>query len=233
MKIDLVLAGRDLVMRGFDVHAHLLERDDDFAADVFTEIDRREIEVAGRVVRLGGGLAVAAQEQEELGFRPRHHREAALGGEGDDVLQRGARAAGEGAAVGIGDVADQAADARAVGVGPGEDLEGRQVGTEIHVRLFDSDEAFDRRAVEHDVAVERFGELAVGDLDVLDDAEDVGELKAQELDALLLGPFEDLLLFAPPPRRPLRDCNARAAPTLWQSPTSKRDRVEELLPMKN
>ena len=112
-------------------------------------------------------------------------------------FKRGARAAGEGAAVGVGDVADQPADAGAVGVGPREDLEGRQVGTQIHVRLFDADEAFDRRAVEHDLAVERVGELAVGDLDVLDDAEDVGELKAQELDAFLLGPLQDLLLFRP------------------------------------
>ena len=129
---------------------------------------------------------------------PGHHREAALGGQRDDVLQRRARAAGERAAVGVGDVADQPADARAVGVGPGEDLEGREVRTQVHVRLFDADEAFDRRAVEHDLAVERVGELAVRDLDVLDHAEDVGELKAQELDAFLLGALEDRLLFAPP-----------------------------------
>ena len=83
-----------------------------------------------------------------------------------------------------------------LGVGPGEDLEGREVGTQIHVRLLDADEAFDRRAVEHDLAVERLGELAVGDLDVLDDAEDVGELQAQKLDALLLGTLQDRLLFA-------------------------------------
>ena len=71
VKIDLVLARRDFVMRGLDVHAHLLEGDDDLAADVFAEIDRREVEVAGAIVRFGGRLAVAAQEQEELGFRAR------------------------------------------------------------------------------------------------------------------------------------------------------------------
>ena len=81
---------------------------------------------------------------------------------------------------------------RAADLGPGEDLERREVGLEIHVRLFDPDEALDRRAVEHDPAVERLAELAVRDLDVLDDAEDVGELQAQELDALPLGAFEDV-----------------------------------------
>ncbi len=34
-------------------------------------------------------------------------------------------------------------------------------------------------------------ELPVGHLDVLDDAEDVGELQAQELDVLALGALED------------------------------------------
>ena len=36
VKIDLVLAGRNFVVRGFDVHAHLLEGHDDLAADVLT-----------------------------------------------------------------------------------------------------------------------------------------------------------------------------------------------------
>jgi hypothetical protein len=67
-----------------------------------------------------------------------------------------------------------------------------QVGREVHVRLLDADEPLDRRAVEHDQAVERVLELPVGHLDVLDRPEDVGELQAQELDLLALGPFEDL-----------------------------------------
>jgi hypothetical protein len=74
---------------------------------------------------------------------------------------------------------------------PREDREGRQVGTEIHVRLLDADEAFDRGAVEHDFAVQRVRELTIGDLDVLDGPEDVGELETQELHLLLLGTFED------------------------------------------
>ena len=41
------------------------------------------------------------------------------------------------------------------------------------------------------MAVERFLELSVRDLDVLDHAEDVGELQAEELDALALGTLQD------------------------------------------
>ena len=43
-------------------------------------------------------------------------------------------------------------------------------------------------------AVERRGELAVGDLDVLDDPEDVGELQAHELDVHAIRQLEDLRL---------------------------------------
>src|SRR4029078_9732771 len=66
--------------------------------------------------------------------------------------------------------------------------------TQVHVRFFDADEAFDRGAVEHDPAVERLLELAVGDLDVLDRPEDIGELKAHELDLLVFHRLENLRL---------------------------------------
>ena len=77
------------------------------------------------------------------------------------------------------------------GVGPGKHLEGAEVGLEVHVRLFDADEALDRRAVEHDAAVERLLELPVRHLDVLGRAEDVGELEAHELDLLALDALEN------------------------------------------
>jgi hypothetical protein len=77
---------------------------------------------------------------------------------------------------------------------PVEHAKGRQIGTEVHVRLFNADEPLDGRPVEHDLAVERLLELAVGNLDVLDGAEDVGELKAHELHLFALGALEDLRL---------------------------------------
>ena len=44
---------------------------------------------------------------------------------------------------------------------------------------------FDRRAVEHDVAIESFLELRLRNLDVLVYAENVGELKAQKANIVL------------------------------------------------
>ena len=130
---------------------------------------------------------------------PGLHPEAAFGGHGDDPLQRRPRTAGKRRPVRIRDVADDAADARAAGapldspraLGPWKDLKGREVGLEIHVRLFDADEALDGRSVEHDLSIEGVDELAVGDLDVLDRPEDVGELEADELHPLFFRPRED------------------------------------------
>src|SRR5205814_2778847 len=103
------------------------------------------------------------------------------------------------------DVADHPRDLFAGGSGPREDAEGREVGPQVHVRLLDADESLDRRAVEHDLAVERVLELAVGNLDVLDRAEDVGELETEELHLLALGALEDLRLgFGRLRRRPMR-----------------------------
>ena len=200
-EVDLVLAGGDFVMRGLDVEPHRLEREHDLAAHVLALIDRRQVEVAARVVRLGGRLAVAPLEQEELGLGPRVHREAALGGQRDHALQRGARAAGERLAVGPVDVADHPRHLLAARVAPREDREGVEVGPQVHVRLLDADEALDRRAVEHDLAVQRVLELAVGDLDVLDRPEDVGELQAEELHLLALRRARG----CGPSRRPARD----------------------------
>ena len=63
-EIDFVLARGDLVVRGLDVKAHLLESEHDLTADVFTQVDRRQVEVAARVVRFGRRLAEAGVEKE-------------------------------------------------------------------------------------------------------------------------------------------------------------------------
>src|SRR5204863_4336701 len=126
----------------------------------------------------------------ELGLDPGHHLVAERLGFRDLALQRLAGAAGERRPVGVVDVADHARDF-ARGVVVGEDAERLEVGPQYHVRLFDPDEALDRRAVEHDVALERLVELARGYLDVLVDAEDVGKLQPERGYVLLLGGVED------------------------------------------
>ena len=109
-EVDLVLAGGDLVVRRLDVDADRLERQDDLPPHVLAEVDGREVEVAGRVVRLGRGLAVAGLEEEELRLRAAVHRVAGSRRPGDGALQGMPGTALERAAVRVVDVADQPAD---------------------------------------------------------------------------------------------------------------------------
>src|SRR5690606_27247599 len=54
LEVDLVLTGGDLVVRRLDLETHGDERVDHVAAGVLAAVHRREVEVAGRVVRRRG-----------------------------------------------------------------------------------------------------------------------------------------------------------------------------------
>src|SRR5205823_12383704 len=138
--------------------------------------------------------AVLRLEEEELGFGTGVERVPFGRSERNDFFQSAWRVAAELLTVGRVDVGDHPRHIFGRRAGPWENAEGGEVGPEVHVRLFNSDEALDGRSVEHDLAIERFFELAIGDLDVLDGAQDVGELQAHELDLLALGALEDLRL---------------------------------------
>ncbi len=191
-EVDLVLARRDFMVRRFHVKAHGLEREHDLAAHILALVHRAQIEVARRVVGVGGRHAVLRLEEEELGLGPGLHRVALGRRHRDHFLEAGARVADERLAVGGVDVADHPRDFLAGGPGPREDAERREIGAQVHVRFLDAHEALDRGAVEHDLAVQRLFELPVRDLHVLDRAQDVGELQPQELHLFPLGALENL-----------------------------------------
>ena len=194
-EVDLVLADRDLVVRGLDLEAHLLERDLDVAPAVLAAVDRGDVEVRRGVVRVDGRVAVAVElEEEELGLGADVHRVAQVGGLLQHPAQVGARIAGEGLAVGVGDVADQPGGAGRLGAAPREHRVRRRVRQEVHVRLLDPLESADRRAVEHQLVVERLLELVDGDGDVLDGAVRLGELEAHEGNAVARALLQDLCL---------------------------------------
>ena len=70
LEVDLVLAGRDLVVGRLDPDPERLERVHHVLADLLGEVGR-EVEVAGLVVRQRRDRAVlAAAEQEELELGP-------------------------------------------------------------------------------------------------------------------------------------------------------------------
>ena len=139
--------------------------------------------IGGLLQHVRGFAAFTGLEDEKLGFHAGVHRESEFGRAGNLSLQDTARIAVEGGAIGSRDVADEARNA-ACGITPRKNPERRQVRSEQHVRLFDTNEPLDRGPVEHDVAGERLLELRARNLDVLVDAEDVGELQPQEAHVL-------------------------------------------------
>ena len=134
----------------------------------------------------------APLEHEELGFHAGLHVVAHGVRIRDHPLQRAARVSRKRKAIREVHVADDARDAM-LGIPPRKHPECREVGGEEHVALLDPHEPLDAGAVEHDVARQRLLELARRQLDILVDAEDVGELQAKERDVLAPRQVEDVL----------------------------------------
>ncbi len=195
LEVDLVLALSHLVVAGLDLKSHLLQRYADLAAGTLAVVQGAQVEVAGLVVGLGGGLALlVGLEQEELSLGA--HVEgviAHVGGLLQHPLQHAAGVAYEGSAVGIVDVADESGHLTVLRP-PGEHNKGVQVGIEVLVRLVDADKAFDGRAIQHDLVVDGLLDLGGGNGHVLELAENIGELHADEFDVLFLYDTDDVFL---------------------------------------
>ena len=195
LEVDLMLALGALVVAGLDLKLHSLQRQADLPAGRLAVVQGAQIEVAGLVVGLGGGLTlVIGLEQEE--FRLGTHIKgikAHVLGLLQGPLQHVAGVAGEGRTIGVVHVADQAGHLTVAGP-PGEDGEGVQVGVQVLIRLVDADKTLDGGAVEHDLVVDRLLNLGGGDGNVFQLTEDVGELEADKLNILLMDDADDIFL---------------------------------------
>ena len=218
LEIDLVLAGRDLVMSGLDPDAERLESVDHVLADLLGKISR-EVEVARLVMRQRLDRAVvAAPEEEELELRPGVHDIAELLRALDLAAEDAARVTDERLAIRGEHVADDPSRAPRPGSRLPRDLaEGGHVRHQVLVALGDPGEALDRAAVEPRAVADRALELMDRDRDRLDEAEDVGELELDEADAPLAGISDrlgavNLLAYdhdrCDPPRSPPGSCCA-------------------------
>ncbi len=193
LEVDLVLALGNLVMRSLDLKAHRFQGLDDLAAAVDTAVVRLNIKITGHIAGLGGGAAFfISLKQEELGLGAHVHGVAHGLSLGQDALQVVARAARERGAVRVVHVADDAGGVGAILVPPRQHGESVVVRLQVHVRLVDADEAVNRGAVEHHLAVQSLFNLAQRHGDILHEAENINELKAEEVNILLLNDLHDL-----------------------------------------
>ena len=165
-----------------DVDPELLQRQHRLAPDVRARVERRQVEIAALVERLGrAGVA----EEEVLELRAHVERfESHRLGTFDRPSQHVARVTLVGGALGGDHVAEHACHPLLLGP-PRQDREGAGVGHRDHVRLLDRVEAGDRRAVEAHARLECVVELGGVDRERLQLAEDVGEPEADEADFVL------------------------------------------------
>ena len=187
-----MLARPVLVERVLDRDPHRFQSEHRLLAQLRTDVVRGQVEVPGRVERLG---ALARTEVEELHLGPDEEREALLPGLLEVPLQDVAGIAVERLAGGRLDVAEHPGD-RGVGVLDREQLERVRVRLGDHVGLLDPAVALDRRPVEGHALFEGDFELGGRDLDRLQEAEDIGEPQAHEAHAALFDGAEDVLELA-------------------------------------
>ena len=188
--VDLVLAGRHLVVRVLHVDSHGLQRQHGLAAQVAGGVERGEVEVPAAVER-HGALGVLEVEELQLGAQvvvvvP--HCPRALEG----AAQYLAGVALVGLAGGQLDVAEHARHALHLGA-VGQNREGVGVGHGDHVRLLDGVEAGDRRAVEAHPLLHRRRQLLARDGEALQLPQHIREPEPDELDVALFHQRQDLI----------------------------------------
>ena len=192
-KVNFMLAGGNLMMRGFDFKAHFLQSQDNFPPDILALTERFEIEIGTGVIGLGGRVAlVIGVEQEKFTLRTHIEDVAHLFGLADNFSEDLARVAGKGLAFQCLEIADQPGHF-ALLRSPGEDQERVQVWLQVHVGFLDPGETFDRGTIKHADTIESLVQLARADRDIFHGAENVGELKSDESDILLFDDAENVL----------------------------------------
>ena len=77
---------------------------------------------------------------------------------------------------------------------PWQDREGVQIRPQVLVRLVDTYKAFDRTAVDHDIVIDSFFDLAGGDGNIFKLTKDIRELQANELYVIFLDEANNVFL---------------------------------------
>ena len=180
-EINFVLAGRDLVMAGFDFESHLLQAHADFTPGALTVIQRSKIEVSRFVAGAGGRMSLIIRlEEEKFHLRPHVERVSHVRRLLQHLLQHAPGITGKGSAVRVMDVADQPGDLSVLGP-PRKNGESVQIGPQVLVALVDPHKSLDGTAVNHNLVVHCLLNLAGSDGHVFQLAENIRKLHADEL----------------------------------------------------
>ncbi|OPY27049.1 MAG: hypothetical protein A4E28_02184 [Methanocella sp. PtaU1.Bin125] len=194
LEVDLVLALPDFVVGRLDLEPHVLQRHDHGPAHLVAQVHGREVEIAALVLGLYRRTAIFSPlEQVELRLRASVHHEPGLLGLLDDPLQVDPRIARERLATGQVHVADEPGHIAILAL-PRDERERVEIRLQVHVRLLNPDKPLDRRAVKHDITVQRLLKLTDRQRHVLRSAENIRKLELDKFDLELFRPLQNSLL---------------------------------------
>ena len=180
LEVDFMLTAGYLMMARFHFITHALQHHADLTACRSAMVQRVQIEVAGVITGLCGGLSVfIGFKQEEFTFRTDIEGIALFLRLLQDALQGAARVSRKRSSVRQIHVADQTCNFCMLRP-PGEHRIGIKIRIQIHIGFIDPHKAFDRASVDHDLVVYCLFYLRCGDRDILQTPEDVGKLHADE-----------------------------------------------------
>ena len=187
-QVDLLLAGRALVVAELHRDAHLLERVDGVAAEVRRRVVYGLVEVAAVIGRHRHRTVVRARfQQEELDLGMHVAGEAQVAGLGQLAAQHVPGVRPGRRSVGHRDVAEHPRRVVLAGAGgPRQHLEGRRIRTGHGVGFGDPRETLDRGTVESDALLERALQFGGRDRYGLEVSEHVGEPEPDEADIAFL-----------------------------------------------
>ena len=194
LKIDLILSGPRLMVGGEWHHPHLFHGKTNIAPEIFPAVERSDVHVSGRVLRLWRGVSVGIVEKQiefEIGADIAKDTElfgvlyglfeekAAVGFIGSGVLLAA-------------DLAEHTYNA-AVGGAPGEWSEGIRLRDQEQTRITAVLKARDLGSANHIAGLHHMGELRGHDGDIFRSAEGVRKSKTDEFYILFLYILENFL----------------------------------------
>ena len=180
-EVDFILAGALLVVGAFRDNAHALQGQADLPADILPLVLRGHVHIARMVKGLSGGVAVGIGFKEvKFKFRPDLYGKTQLPGFPDGLAQQGPAVQGEGAAVGVADLAEHPHHLPPAGP-PGQHRQGGGDGKQEQIRFRRVAEACHGRGIKGNALRKRTLQLLGHDGNILLPSGYVAEDQADEL----------------------------------------------------
>ena len=193
-KVDLMLCRTAFVMGSFDDETKRLERQDNIFSGFFSQVIWTEIKIAAFIVGIQSRVAIRIILQKiEFTFRTDIEFVSKICRVVKCFMQHVTRIPLERFSVDPIDITNEAGNFSAF-LPPWMNDERIQIRVECHVGFFDPDESVDRGAVETNLVIQRFFQLARRDGNVFHSTKNIRKLQTDKFDVFVINYFTYLIL---------------------------------------